>query len=370
MGGAPAFDEAGWVAAGLYDPGAPNAAERREVLLYLVEQGATVDEMVEAAALGSLPALAGVLARRSGERCSARDLEREGVVSVAFLDRVWRAAGLPALDPDAPVLSDRDRAAFAAAVAGAEFFGEAATIEFTRAVGAAVAMIADAAMATFGITVAAPMAERRASELEQARAAWDAGRLILDATLPAIDALFLHHVDAAGRRFGESGRGPTAMLAVGFLDLVNSTRMVLEMDAHSLGEAVGRFEQRAVEVVGGHGGRVVKTIGDEVMFVSTDPVTAADAARELATFADEDDAFAGLRGALAWGPTTRGFGDFYGPVVNLAARAVKAAEPGEIVVDDGVAQALADPLAVEPRGEVQLRGFAAPVRLWRLRRHR
>lgn len=364
-------DVAAWQVAGLYDPAARNAADRLAVLEFLAARGATVDEMVEADAVGRLPVLAGALARREGSvRLSPRDLDAEGVISLARFQVLWRAAGLPDVDPDAPVLTERDRRGFAAAVGGAEFFGDDATTQFTRAVGAAVASIADAAMATFGIVKSVPMDEQGVSELEQAQTIWAAGRLVIDASLAAIEALYLHHVEAAARRFGVSGRGATATMTVGFLDLVGSTSMVLHLDPNELGHVMQEFESHAVEAIGGRGGRLVKTIGDEVMFVVNDPVDACHVALDLATYAREHEAFDGLRGALASGSMTRGYGDFYGPVVNLAARAVRLAQADQIVVDDEVARAIAgDPeLRAVPLGTFALRGFDAAVPLLRLER--
>jgi len=86
-------------------------------------------------------------------------------------------------------------------------------------------------------------------------------------------------------------------------------------------------------IVAANNGAVVKTIGDEVMFVATTAADAAEIAVELVAFADQHPALRGLRGGLAWGRLVRGYGDYYGPVVNLAARAVKEAQPGEVLAD-------------------------------------
>jgi adenylate cyclase len=363
-------DMAAWRAAGLYDPAATDAADRLAVLEFLRDHGATLHEIVEAATLGRLPGLAAELARRQGvERITPRDLATEGIISVDLFTKVWRALGLADVDPDDPVLTERDRKGFAGAAAAVEFFGEDATLQFSRAMGAALATIADAAMAVFGINVSARLRAEGGSEFEETRAAWEAGSMMIESTLPAIEAVFLHHVEAAGRRFSISGRGDTATMAVGFLDLVNSTALVLHLDAAELGRAFGAFEQRATEVIASHRGRLVKTIGDEVMFVTPDARDACVVALELVDFAREHPAFDGLRGALAAGPMIRGYGDFYGPVVNLAARAVKLVGPGEIVGDAAVAAALTGDtdIAVTPAGEYPLRGFDAPVALYRVR---
>ena len=115
--------------------------------------------------------------------------------------------------------------------------------------------------------------------------------------------------------------------------------------------------------------RVVKMIGDEVMFVVSDAFAACRVALELARRVEEHPALPLLRGALASGDLVRGYGDYYGPVVNGAARAVKLAEPGTILATEGVRQRT-DSAAIdfEPFGERHLRGIDRPVRLFRLNR--
>jgi adenylate cyclase len=103
------------------------------------------------------------------------------------------------------------------------------------------------------------------------------------------------------------------------------------------------------------------------MFVATTADDAALIALELARFADAHPILTSLRGSLTWGEAVRGFGDFYGPVVNLAARTVKQAEPGAVVVDAAFAAALSPSVAsAVPIGERVLRGFDEPVPLFAL----
>jgi len=163
-------DVAVFKAAGLYDPTAPNAAERLELLDYLTERGATVDEMLAALEMGGLPVLAGELQRRAGrERLTSREVAEIAGVPLDVVTRVSRVAGLPAYEPDDPVYRDEDVETFRIFSAGVAMFGEEASLEFTRAIGAALASIADAATSTFAINVAGPMGQADVTELERAR---------------------------------------------------------------------------------------------------------------------------------------------------------------------------------------------------------
>ncbi len=57
-------------------------------------------------------------------------------------------------------------------------------------------------------------------------------------------------------------------LTVGFVDLVRFTALTEDIDEESLGEMIDRFESVVHERVIDRGARIVKMIGDEVMFVS------------------------------------------------------------------------------------------------------
>ena len=109
-------------------------------------------------------------------------------------------------------------------------------------------------------------------------------------------------------------------------------------------------------------GRLVKTIGDGILFTTPDTTSALAIAGELVTWAGGDDRLQGLRVGMATGPVVWQDGDVHGPIVNLAARLCSAADGGAVLVDEGFAAAHgdADP-PLSPAGEVTLRGFATPV---------
>lgn len=368
-------DRASWRAAGLYSPGAPGAPHRLALLEHLAGMGATVDEMVEADRAGRLPALVGTLVRREGGRpMSPADLAAAGVVDVDTFARIWQSAGLPAVAPASRELTEGDAETLRSFVAAAAVFGEDELLQFTRVLGAALASIADASMALFGLTVAGDLVEAGASELEYARAFESGSRMLVEVVPPVMGTLFQHHVDRAVDRYiaggGDEVGAQVAYLAVGFVDLVDSTAMIEMLPAEEIAAAISAFEQRATEVVAAHGGRVVKTIGDEVMFVATTSAAAAEIALELVEFAAAHPALRGIRGGLAWGPLVRGYGDYYGPVVNIAARAVKEAQPGEVLAEVeivGQVQA-ATALRIGVPREHELRGFREPVVLWSIAR--
>jgi len=355
---------------GLYDPAAPDAETRLALLQHLVERGASTDELVAAGRQDRLPALAiEMLRRQFAPRITPRELAESGEIDLETFDRVWRASGLPTLDPDARVLFDSDREVFGAFTAGAAVFGEEATLQFTRVVGAALATIADAALAIFGLTLEPTLGTGELDELEYTKLAEVATAMLVHEVPKVITGLFRHHVETARDRYQAMGEGEHAVLAVGFLDVVGSTKLTWDVGATALGSAMSEFERRAAEEIATRGGRLVKTIGDEVMFVATSADEAALIALDLARFADAHPILTSVRGAVAWGEAVRGFGDFYGPVVNLAARMVKEAEPGQVVVDAELATLLSPSVARGvPLGMRRLRGFDEPVEVYALER--
>ncbi len=352
--------------AGLYDPQLPNAADRLALLEFLVERGASGTDLEEAAERGDLPALAGhLLVRGDGRRLTIDEIASRSGVAVETIEQVLRSAGLPLPDGSLPMFLEDDAAAFVAYEAGAEGFGDDATLEFTRAIGAAMASIADSAMAIFGISVASQYSDRGTSELEQAEASHLASAMLMSGVPDVIDALFRLHVGAAMRRASaaRSEDARTATLAVGFVDLVASTSLSLRLDPKALTDAIGGFEHDATRLIGAGGGRLVKTIGDEVMFVHADPVEACLLALSLRDAVTENPLLGAVRGGLAMGDLVLGYGDFYGPEVNLAARLVKAAEPGQILITADVAARaeLSDVISVDPFDDIEVSGFDEQV---------
>ncbi|WP_445257561.1 adenylate/guanylate cyclase domain-containing protein [Nocardioides aurantiacus] len=132
------------------------------------------------------------------------------------------------------------------------------------------------------------------------------------------------------------------LMGVGFADIVGFTRQSRSLSRRETARLVDRFEERALEIVSAHGGRIIKSIGDEVLFVADRPEDVAAIALELVEEPDRDADFPELRVGLAWGRALARFGDVLGPVVNLASRLTGTSRPGRVLVDRALAEALHD----------------------------
>jgi adenylate cyclase len=362
-----------WESAGLYEPGASNAGERLELLEHLDRLGATVEEMVDANERGVLVQLSSELLRR-GVRLSLREAADGFGTPIEVVAQIARAAGLAVDDPDVPVLREKDLETLRVFNAGVALFGEQTTLQFTRVASAAMASIADAAMASFGAGMAPRLEASNATELERAIATEACCELLLGQVPSGLELLFFHQVEAAIRRAAESGMasgGRVARLAVGFLDLVGSTSLAQQLDPTQLGEVISGFEQAAVELASSRGGRVVKTIGDEVMLVVSDPEAACEVALDLCEYVDRDALLPPLRGAIAYGEVVPAYGDFYGIPVNTAARSAKLARPGTVLVTAPVRDHLFEhdsSFDVTGGGRHRLRGFDVETELFTIAR--
>ena len=115
------------------------------------------------------------------------------------------------------------------------------------------------------------------------------------------------------------------------------------MTDEELAEVVDQFERLAYDVVVAGGGRVVKMIGDEVMFLVDDPVVAAEIALGLAEASRDAAELSDVRVGMAVGPVIEREGDAFGATVNLASRATAIAYPGTVVVSPELRDAARGP---------------------------
>jgi adenylate cyclase len=132
---------------------------------------------------------------------------------------------------------------------------------------------------------------------------------------------------------------------------------------------VQRFEALASSVVTAHGGRVIKTVGDEVLFVAIGAAPAAAIAIDLVEAMAEDDLLPDVRVGMASGRVVSRLGDVFGTTVNRASRLTAVARPRTVLVDDGIAGSLASTSGFEMWAlrRRTLRGIG-PVTPWVLRR--
>lgn len=360
----PELTTAEFEALGLYDPGAPHAAQQLELLEYLVSLGASAEDLVEYR--DELPGLATVVGTRGGRALTISEaVERSGVSEEKLLE-IMRAAGFSQPGPADRVIGEQ-LAALAAGMAAAEtMFGDDAILQLVRVMGSAMARLADALVSMFLVNVEPAVRDADPVDLKLARANAEAVALLPVAN-SALDILLRQHIIAARRTIlGDAvGAGyETQPMCVGFVDLVGSTALAQRLSTRELGSVLAEFEHLAADTVTAAGGRVVKLIGDEVLYAARDELSACTIALDLASTLTDHPRVPPVRAGLAGGDVLLRDGDVFGPVVNLAARAVKVAAAGEVVATKAVATTAG--LHAEALGHHQLKGFDDDVELCRL----
>jgi len=288
--------------------------------------------------------------------------------------RFWRALGF--LDPgdDDPVFTDMDVEAvqmFQFMVA-MDVIDLDSAVQMARVIGSSMARIAEAQSAPGTTPIVSSSGD---SVIDADQFAKQAGTSI-PAMGRLLEFVWRRHLQAATRRamlLGDRGAhdGISPVVAVGFADMVGFTMLSQHLSDEELAAVVSRFEALAHDTVVALGGRVVKMIGDEAMFVVQTATSAAQIGLSLAEAYADDELLSDVRVALAIGPVLVQDGDFYGPVVNLASRLVGVANPGTVLVSDELRSALTDEgaegfdtLALRPRTLKDI----GRVQVWKLSR--
>lgn len=357
-------DESVWIEAGLLDPDAPEASDRRAMLEYLTGLGVSIEDMRAAMRRRGLGVAASDQLLRAGEGRTLRSVATEAGAPLDLARRILLAAGFAAPGNDDPVLSD-DHVAVVAAFHGAiGLFEEEAILSIVRVVGSSLARIAEAGDAMFLSEKEAPLRAGGSSPVEVSRLARQSLELFLD--LPsAMAPMFRQHVAAAverSRSARDQGEVETFRLAIGFADLVGSTALAEAIGPAAIGPVLAGFEREAADRATARGARLVKAIGDEVMVVGVDPVAVVLVLTELAAVVVEHEVLHGVRAAVATGVVSSRGGDYFGPPVNLAARLVKEADAGQVLLDATTAATLAAAgRPTEALGRRELRGIEGSI---------
>jgi adenylate cyclase len=352
--------------------------ERVELINWLLEQGITADE------IRSSPVPMLLASRRlmgdDGSYVSTREISEAAGIDLDLLQRVQRAIGLVRVDdPDAAV---HLRADGAAAVHAKEFIelgiGPDQVVQVVRVLAEGLSRAAEVMRYTALSTILRP----GVSELEIGQASYALVTRIVPLLGPMIeDMLFMqlrHMMETEAVSASERAAGaplPGArQVTVAFADLVGFTRLGEEVPPEELGQLANRLADLARDVAVPPV-RFIKTIGDAVMFVCTDPAPLLDAMLKLVEITDGDNDFPRLRAGIAAGPAVSRAGDWFGSPVNMASRVTAVARPGAVLVAESARDALGDAAgfswsfagARRLKG-IKGKGIRGEVRLFRVRR--
>ncbi|MCD0453059.1 adenylate/guanylate cyclase domain-containing protein [Actinocorallia sp. API 0066] len=262
------------------------------------------------------------------------DAARESGVPPEFTERLWRSFGFPSPADDVPAFTEGDLRALRL-IRG---------ILDRGSLGEDTAELVLRQARAFGQTMA------RLAE-------WQSGLLTgagLDTSifnadfLDRMEPLLLHawrrQLAAAGARalasMSPDGELNARPLAVGFADMVSFTAMSRELNELELGRVVERFETTAADIVAAHGARLIKTLGDEVLYAADSARTGVEIGISISDAVQSETEVPDVRVGMAYGPVLHLMGDIFGTTVNLASRLTSIARPGSLVADEALAEEL------------------------------
>jgi adenylate cyclase len=154
-----------------------------------------------------------------------------------------------------------------------------------------------------------------------------------------LDVVSRYHNDLDSRGESQVSSELPLQRAIGFADIVGYTKMTAEFDKFQLASFLGDKESYARDIISRHGGRVIKTIGDAIMYACDDIYSGANIAIALSSVPDGPGVVK-VRVGLVFGPVLARYGDAFGPSVNLAARLTSLADPDSVVIDPVTAELL------------------------------
>src|SRR3954471_12796952 len=364
-----------WVADGLVPlrdgEWTPAALAQARIVARLRERGHSLDELREAARTGRLAyGYMEELFPPQPETVSLRAAAKETGLEEALIRRTWTAAGFSSRSLEEGVSEDDLQLLRYMAAALKAGFPLVAFLQLVRVYGQALARIADTEVKLFHLFVHEPLIRDGVDGLEIAEEMEGLASDLLPLAAPIMEHVhqrWLQHFieqDVVGHlelevdTETEIGR---LRVAIAFADLAGYTRLTEEAGEEEALDIVERFVE-VVEETLPDTARVIKTIGDEVMVVGSDPSALVDWAVGFQLL------YVGRRplpriGIHAGGALYRD-GDYYGRAVNLASRVGARAAGGEVLVTRPVVEAAGRHLAFRHIGEVRMKGFDETTELF------
>ena len=246
-----------------------------------------------------------------------------------------------------------------------------AVLQLIRVYAQSIRKIAEAEVRLFHLYVHEPLIRQGVDSLQMAEEMEGLVRDLLPMTSPFMEYVHQRYLrfyleqDVVGHMEAELGgqrQLGRVQMAFCFVDLTGFTRYTEEEGDEEAFDLVERFIE-TVEATLPAEALIVKTIGDEVMIVSPDPVTLTEwAVGFMELFQERPQPRVGVH----FGRAVYRDGDYFGSEVNLTHRVVARALGGEVMVTTAVADAIGSSgyLEFDPIGGVDLRGFPEPVELF------
>jgi adenylate cyclase len=363
-----------WVSAGLIPQyqgqWTPAAIGHARIVHRMRERGHSLTQIRQATEEGRLAfGYIEELFPSGDELVTIEQAARDTGLEEALIERILTALGASIAQSDSLGEDDLQLLRYVAAVLDAGL-PLVAMLQLVRVYGQALAQVADAEVRLFHLYVHEPLMRSGATGLEMAEEMGDLARELLPLSSPVMDQVhqrYLQHfveqdvvghmeVDLDGAAV-ELGR---LRVAIAFADLAGYTRLTEEEGELQAVDAVERFVE-GVEVTLPDDARVIKTIGDEVMVVGSDPAALTDWAVGFQRLQGERPL---PRIGIHYGHALYRDGDYYGRDVNIASRVAARSAGGEVLVTRPVVEHAGSHLEFERIAEVKLKGFSQATEIF------
>ena len=300
---------------------------------------------------------------------TVQEAAREAGLEAGLVRRIAAGLGISLAETETLSEDELQLLRYVAAALDAGFPLDA-LLQLVRVYGQALARVADAEVRLFHLYVHEPLMRSGASGVETAEQMLALSRQVLPLASPVMDQVhqrYLQHFveqDVVGHMESELD-GPAIDLgrmrvAIAFADLAGYTRLTEEEGEQTAVDAVERFVE-AVEVTLPEEARVIKTIGDEVMIVGSDPTTLIDWAVGFQRLQVERPL---PRIGIHYGVALYRDGDYFGRDVNIASRVAARSAGGEVLATRPVVEQAGSHLEFERIAEVKLKGFSNPTEVF------
>jgi adenylate cyclase len=343
---------------------------RKSLLEQLSEAGVSDEELQKAVGEQRLALLPVERALGADKTLTAEEVAERADVTIDFVKRHRRALGLPLAAEGAPAFSEED----VEALEDVKRFIDAGLDEdgvedATRVVGESMSRVAR----TVAQLTATSLLKPGVTEQELGIGFAEAAKQLVPLFGNQLQLVFKQQLlelvrsEMVSRQELESGLPDAETINVSFSDLVGFTKMGEELPPEEIGRVAGRLGELAADVATGPV-RLVKTIGDAAMLVSSDAEALVKVTLDLVRAADDEgEDFPMLRAGVARGEAIGRGGDWYGRPVNVASRLTGVARAGSVLTTESVRDEAEDAFDWSFAGKKKLKGVKDPLPLYRAR---
>jgi adenylate cyclase len=348
------------------------SAAQARVISRMRERGYTIDAIREAARGGRLAFgyAEDLLQVPEGQYTREEAAEQTGL-EPELIERLMTLLGTP-MGAESRLNEDDLQAMRHCAEVLASGFPLVAFLQLVRVYAQSIRRVAESEVRLFHLYIHEPLMQEGVPPLEIAEEMGHLAADLLPVTGPLMEYMhnrylrFYIEQDVVGHMeadIGGAGRGLARVsMTFCFVDLTGFTQYTEEQGDEEALDTIERFVD-TVEATLPSEATIVKTIGDEVMVVSSEPATLTEwAVGFLALFQERPQPRVGLH----YGAAVFRDGDYFGGDVNLTHRVVSRALGGEVLVTEALVEAIdgSDFLKFDPIGEVELKGFPEPISLY------